>query len=56
LAPATETKRGRGRRLWRRRRQVEVENGHRDPGFHTMLKWARALGHAGSLDLFSSGR
>jgi transcriptional regulator with XRE-family HTH domain len=31
---------------------VEVENGHKDPGYRTMIAWARALGRHGSLELF----
>ena len=31
---------------------LEVENGHRDPGYATMEKWLRALGANASLDLF----
>jgi putative transcriptional regulator len=31
---------------------VEVENGHRHPGYRTMIAWARALGKHGSLELF----
>jgi DNA-binding XRE family transcriptional regulator len=35
---------------------VEVENGHRDPGYQTMMKWAAALGEHGSLALFGKLR
>jgi transcriptional regulator with XRE-family HTH domain len=31
---------------------LEVENSHRDPSYATMIKWLRALGADGSLDLF----
>jgi len=35
---------------------VEVENGHRDPGYATMDKWVQALGANDSLDLFQQMR
>jgi transcriptional regulator with XRE-family HTH domain len=31
---------------------TEVENGHRNPGYRTMIAWTRALGKYGSLELF----
>jgi transcriptional regulator with XRE-family HTH domain len=31
---------------------LEVENGHRDAGYATMMKWVHVLGPEGSLDLF----